>query len=98
MDIKILYFEGCPNHEPAVTLVKQVVTQLGVGADITEVEITGSEEVATQRFFGSPTIQVNGVDIEPGARERTDHSYSCRMYSGVSGLPPEEMIAAALQP
>ena len=98
MDIKILYFEGCPNHEPAVTLVKQVVTKLGVGADITEVEITGAEDVAAQRFLGSPTIQVNGVDIEPEARKRTDYSYSCRMYSGVSGLPPEEMIAAALQP
>ena len=98
MDIKILYFDGCPNHEPAVDLVKQVVAKLGVGAEITEVEIAVPEDVAAQRFLGSPTIQVNGLDIDPEARQRTDYSYSCRVYSGASGLPPEEMITAALQP
>lgn len=97
VEITILYFEGCPNHAPAVDLVKQVVTKLGVEAEIEEVEITGPEDVAAKRFLGSPTIQVNGVDIDPDARGRTNYSYSCRVYSGASGLPPEEMIAAALQ-
>jgi hypothetical protein len=97
VDIKILYFEGCPNHVPAIDLVKQVVAKLGIETEIEEVEITGPEDVETRRFLGSPTIQVNGIDIDPEARERTDYSFSCRVYSGVSGLPPEAMIAAALQ-
>jgi len=55
-------------------------------------------DVERLRFLGSPTVLVDGVDIEPEARHRTDYSYSCRMYSGVSGLPSEEMLMAALQP
>jgi hypothetical protein len=98
VDIKILFFDGCPHHAPAVDLVKQVVTQLGVEAEIEEVEITDPGDIEATRFLGSPTIQVNGVDIDPDARERTDYSYSCRVYSGIPGPPPAEMMIAALQP
>ena len=39
MRIEILYFEGCPNHTPTVELVKRVIADLGVPADIEEVEV-----------------------------------------------------------
>lgn len=97
MRVEILYFEGCPNHVPTVALAKRIVADLGVPADIEEVEITSPEDVERLRFLGSPTVLVDGVDIDPEARDRTDYSYSCRMYSGVSGLPPKEMLVAALQ-
>jgi hypothetical protein len=77
--------------------VQRVITDLGIPADIEEVEITSPEDVERRRFLGSPTVLVDGVDIDPGARHRTDFSYSCRMYSGVSGQPPEEMLIAALR-
>ncbi len=97
MQIEILYFEGCPNHTPTVDLVKRVIADLGVPADVEEVEVTSPNEVERLRFLGSPTVLIDGVDIEPGARNRADYSYSCRMYSGVSGLPSEDMLIAALQ-
>jgi len=98
MRIEILYFEGCPNHTPTVDLVKRVIADLGVPATIEEVEVTSPDDVERLHFLGSPTVLVNGVDIEPEARNRTDYSYSCRMYSGLSGLPSEDMLMAALQP
>jgi hypothetical protein len=54
-----------------------------------------------QRFLGSPTVRVDGVDIDPRAAERVDFGVKCRIYRsdhGQSPLPPEEWIAAALAP
>jgi len=98
MRIEILYFEGCPNHMPTVERVKRTVANLGVQAQIEEVEVASPEQVEQLRFLGSPTVLVNGVDVEPEARNRTDYSYSCRMYSGLSGLPSEDRLTAALRP
>jgi hypothetical protein len=97
MKIQILYFEGCPHHLPTVALVKEVVAKLGKEVQIEEVEVTSPEDAVSKRFLGSPTVLVNGVDIDPRARKRTDYGFSCRMYDGLSGLPSEDLLMAALQ-
>lgn len=73
------------------------MAKLHMDAEVEEVEVNGPEDAARERFLGSPTVLVNGLDIDPNARERTDYSFSCRVYSGMSGLPTEEMLVAALQ-
>ena len=94
--IDILYFEGCPNHEPAAALARDVVRDLGIGAEIREVEVKGPEDAARLRFLGSPSIQVDGVDVEPDARNRNDFGFACRTYDG-EGLPRRELLATALK-
>ena len=95
MNIQVLYFEGCPNHEPTVSLVREVVAGLDLSAQVEEIEVTTQTDAERLRFLGSPTVQVNGVDMEPSARERTNYALSCRMYNG-SGIPPRELLVAAL--
>ncbi len=97
MQIEVLYFDGCPNHAPTVTLVKQIAADLGLKVGVEEINVTSAEEVQRLRFLGSPTVRVNGVDIDPTARDRTHYALSCRVYPGVSGLPPDTLIRAALQ-
>ena len=97
MQIDILYFEGCPNHVPTVERVKQIVADMGLAVPVTEVQITTPEEAQQRRFLGSPTVLVNGVDIDPNARQKTSYGLSCRVYPGMAGLPPDDMIQAALQ-
>ena len=94
--IEALYFEGCPNHESAVALVREVLGELGLSTEIREIEVSSAEDAERLRFLGSPSIRVNGSDIEPGADERTEFSLSCRVY-GATGLPPKELIVAALE-
>jgi hypothetical protein len=48
------------------------MSELGVTADIEEVSVTTADVAARVRMLGSPTIQVDGVDVEPGAGERSD--------------------------
>ncbi len=93
--MRVLYFVGCPNHAPAVELVRGVVAKLGVEAEVVEVEVTNPADAERLRFLGSPTILVDGVDIEPAARDRVDFGFSCRTYDG-QGTPPRDMLAAAL--
>ena len=95
MRIDILYFDGCPNHLPTTELVRDVVQSLGLEASIREVEVRDAEEASRLRFFGSPTVHINGQDLDPAVRSRADFSFSCRMY-GRSGSPPRELVEQAL--
>ena len=95
MRIDILFFEGCPNRVPALRQVEDVVRALGVDAEIREVEVKEADDTTRLHFFGSPTIQVDGKDIDPAVHARTDYSFSCRMY-GRLGTPPREMLERAL--
>src|SRR6266849_173379 len=97
MRIEVLYFDGCPHHVPTVARVKQVMADLGLQVGIEEIQVTSLEDVQQLRFLGSPTVRVNGVDIEPSAQGRTNYGLSCLVYSGLSGLPPDDLIVAALQ-
>ena len=94
--IEVLYFEGCPNLEPTLTLAGEVLSQLGLSADVREIEVRTPEDAERLRFLGSPSVRVDGKDIEPGAESRREYALSCRIY-GDSGLPPKELLVAALE-
>ena len=95
MRVQVLYFEGCPNHKPAVDLARQVAAELNLAIQVEEVEVSRGDDVTAARFLGSPTIQVEGLDVEPAARLRTDYGFSCRMYDG-RGVPSRETMAQSL--
>jgi len=97
--VEILSFEGCPNDTPARELVERVARELGVDVDLRFVDVETPDDAQRLRFLGSPTIRVNGHDVEPGAAGRTDYSHSCRIYrtdSGFAGAPDEGWVRDAL--
>ncbi len=94
--IEVLYFEGCPNLEPTLSLADEVLSELGLSGEVREVEVRTVEDAERLRFLGSPSVRVDGKDIEPGAESRTEYAMSCRIY-GDSGLPPTELLVAALE-
>lgn len=99
MRVEVLAFEGCPNREPAVELVERVVSELGLDAAVDVVDVTTHEEATSRRFLGSPTVQVDGVDVAPEAGREGEFALSCRVYrtaAGVSGIPEESWIRDAL--
>ena len=64
MKIEILYFAGCPNHAPAISQVRKALHQEGVTAEMIEVEVKDADRARAAGFPGSPTIRVNGQDVE----------------------------------
>ena len=98
--VEILYFDECPNHEAARALVERVAGELELEPEIDLVKVPDPDAASELRFLGSPTVRVNGRDVEPGAEERGDFVFSCRVYRGEHGLvgqPDPGWIRAALE-
>jgi hypothetical protein len=95
MKIEILYFEDCPNHLPTLERIHQVLREEGCRAEINEILVPDADTARDARFLGSPTVRVDGVDIEPSAKERNDFGLMCRRYS--NGLPSRELIREAVR-
>lgn len=95
MKIEVLYFEGCPNYLPAVDRLRTVLAREGLRAELIEIAVKDDSDAKALKFFGSPTIRVNGLDIEASSRQVSETGFACRCYPG--GLPSEEMIRAAVR-
>lgn len=97
--VEVLYFDGCPNHGPAIALVERIAAELGLRPEIRLINVPDAEAAAQLRFLGSPTVRVGGRDVEPGAEERTDFVLSCRVFRterGICGEPDERWVRDAL--
>ena len=97
--VELLYFDGCSNYLAARDAVEAVAAELDVSPDLRLVEVETPEAAKELRFLGSPTIRVEGKDVEPGAEERTEFQYACRLYrtpSGFGGTPDPEWVRQAL--
>lgn len=100
MKIELLYFEGCPTHKQAEKLLRETLDEEGIDNEI-EIILVENEEKAEQfKFIGSPTIRINGKDVDPAAEQRKNYSLTCRMYltdEGAKGWPSKNMIKKALE-
>jgi hypothetical protein len=95
--IELLYWEGCPSYPEARELLEDIVNGSG---SVEMREVTTQEEAEALHFPGSPTIRVDGVDVDPmGAAGRP--SLGCRIYhlpdGRVSPVPSRELLEAALR-
>jgi len=99
MKIEVLYFDGCPSHEALLPKLRELLADEGIETEIDLRRVESSEAAESERFLGSPTVRVDGEDVDPEAGGRTDFGLKCRLYrshDGASGLPPEKWITAAL--
>jgi hypothetical protein len=99
MTVEFLYFDGCPSHEALLARLGEPLDEVGANAWMKLRAVDSLEEAEAVGFLGSPTVRVDGADIEPGADERSDFGLKCRLYrtpEGASPIPPEEWIRAAL--
>lgn len=99
MKIRFLYIEGCPHAEEALNLLRQVLDEKGINEEIEIIEIKCAEDAKRYNFLGSPSIQINGIDIEKDRRNEQP-TFGCRVYrakKGYKGIPPKEMIIKAIE-
>lgn len=97
--IDFLYSEDCPSHERALAMLHEVLDAEGVEAEVRIHQVETEEEAEDLRFPGSPTIRVNGADIEDTPPDMV--GLSCRAYiqenGRISPLPPRAKIEAAIR-
>lgn len=100
MAIELLYFDGCPNYESFLPRLRALLDEAGVGDELELRAVETAEAAEVERFLGSPTLRIDGVDVDPGAAERTGYGLECRLYrtaDGFSATPPDEWVLAALR-
>jgi hypothetical protein len=98
--IELLYLDGCPNHQPLHARLRELVSAHDLQATIVPVRVGSGAEARARRFLGSPSVRVDGVDVEPGAAQRTDYGMKCRLFftpQGLRGMPDEAWMLAALE-
>lgn len=94
MRIEVLYVPGCPNFQPAVKRIEKVLASESLRVDIEGVRVNSEAAAKALQFPGSPTIRINGNDVEP--IETKSPGLACRLYPNRSGVPSEEMLRVAL--
>jgi hypothetical protein len=95
MKIELLYFDGCPNVTATVERLNRILAESGLNHPVTLTRVGDLQTAQSVGFLGSPTIRINGVDIVPSARTRTDFGIMCRTYDG-TGVPSEALIRNAI--
>src|SRR5829696_5352704 len=79
MRIELLWWEGCPSTEKALADLRKAMAELGLDPESVLVrEIHTDEAAEEESFVGSPTIRIDGRDIQPPADEPT--ALTCRVY------------------
>jgi hypothetical protein len=86
VEVELLYWDGCPSHPEALALLREVMDERGVGEQIDVREVLTHEQAVELRFPGSPTIRVDGRDVDPEGADWPP-GLSCRVYRLPDGRP-----------
>lgn len=99
MEIRFLYFEDCPSHEETLRRLRQAINEEDIKAQIEVIRVDTVEQAVRLKFLGSPTIYVDGRDIDPPPEPH--YALTCRAYrledGRISPLPSLSMIHRALK-
>jgi hypothetical protein len=98
--VEILARKDCDNRGMAVVVVERVAAEMGIPVALDMIDVTTEAQARKQRFLGSPSVRVDGLDVEPGTNGFTDFTLGDRVYRsgsrGLQGWPDERWIRAAL--
>lgn len=97
--IEVLYVQDCPHYQGALALVERVQAELGIDAELRTILIVDQAAAERARFPGSPTVRVDGRDVEPGSEPPVEYTLACRLYRlehRFAGQPRERWIREAL--
>jgi hypothetical protein len=81
-------------------MLLDLLREEGIEAEVEDINATDPAVASDFRFPGSPTIRVDGVDIEPGFEDPSDYTPRCRLYlsaAGPKGLPDRRWLQEALR-
>ena len=94
VEVELLYFEGCPGHRVVRRRLRALLAEAGVNARVRERRVNTDGDARRERFLGSPTLRVNGVDIDPNAADLpTVSSQVVPLDQLASVLPPGTVYA-----
>ena len=97
MNIELLYVANCPNHAVALQRLRATLSAENLQTLVNEVLVSDAAMAQSLKFPGSPTIRINGHDVEPQSGQTASFGLMCRLYLDGSGAPSEQRLRAAIE-
>jgi len=100
MKILLIHNKDCHIWQTAEKVLKEAIKEAKLPEEYKVVVVENDEDAKEYRFFGSPQIIIDGIDIDPSAEKATQfQAEGCRIYLWQGKMyeyPPKEMILEAL--
>jgi hypothetical protein len=98
--VELLFWDGCPSHPKALEDLRAAMADVGLDPDTVLVrEVDTDQRAERERFVGSPTIRVDGEDVDPPTDEEPV-GLTCRVYrlrdGRISPTPDPAVLRVAL--
>jgi hypothetical protein len=96
--IELFYVHDCPNARDYLPELEALLRSVGVDDPVRLRLIDSQEQAVAERFLGSPTVRIDGMDVDPTAGDRTEYAVVCRLYrspAGTGGRPPPDWVLSA---
>jgi hypothetical protein len=82
--VELLWWEGCPSTERALSELRDALSDVGLGSEEARMrEIRTDEEAEAAQFTGSPTVLIDGVELMAALGRGGDDepaALNCRVY------------------
>jgi hypothetical protein len=97
--VELLWWEGCPSTDEALAMLREEMGAVGLDASAVDVrEVSTDADAQHEGFVGSPTIRIDGRDVQPVPDEPI--GLSCRVYrladGRISPLPDRREVRQTL--
>jgi hypothetical protein len=80
MNVELLFWEGCPSHPKALADLSDAMVELALDPNgIVVHEVRTDSDAERERFTGSPTIRIDGMDVQP-LPDDEPFGLTCRLY------------------
>jgi hypothetical protein len=76
VEVRVLFTAGCPATPETLELVTDVASSTQTPIKLEKILIESPEQALDLKFLGSPTVQVNGLDVDPAARSNTAYGFT----------------------
>jgi len=99
--VEFLWWRECPSWERALAMLREAMADTGLDPDSVQVREVDTDEAARrEEFVGSPTIKIDGRDLQAPA-DGDPTGLVCRVYrhrdGRISPLPDAEVLRDALR-
>jgi hypothetical protein len=97
--IEVLYVQDCPHYRETLAMVERVRVEVGIDTELHTTLVVDQDAADQARFPGSPTVRVDGHDVEPWSEPASEYVVGCRLYRRehhFAGQPEERWVREAL--
>jgi hypothetical protein len=98
--VEFLWWRGCPSADDALERLRTELQAAGLDPEAVDVREIETEATAqAEEFVGSPTIRLDGRDVQPPGDEPA--GLTCRVYATrdgrVTALPEAAILREAIE-